>query len=389
MNENFAYLVIGSGRQGTAAAFDMVRFGNATRVVLADIDIAAAKLSAYRINQKLNTTIVESAYIDVNNSDSLDSIFKGIDVCLSAVPYFYNFEISKTAVQNGVSICDLGGNMDIARQQHNLDSAARAAGVSVVPNCGQVPGMGTSLIVYAMEMLDQVDEVCMWDGGLPQNPKPPFNYQLTFNISGLTNEYAEPAIYLKDYKITQVEPLSEVETIDFPPPFGRLEAFVTGGGIDTLPWTYEGKVRSIKNLTLRYPGHYSQLKAYYDLGLWNLNPISIDNHKIVPRDVFHTLFEPKVNFPDDKDMVIIRVKASGALRGKAANAIVEVFDYYNDETGFSAMERTTGWSAAIVAELIARRQISQGAGGVEKMVPASKFVNELKKRGVQVKEWIE
>ncbi|NIS82594.1 MAG: hypothetical protein GTO14_20880, partial [Anaerolineales bacterium] len=80
--------------------------------------------------------------------------------------------------------------------------------------------MGATLIVYAIGQLDEVSEVYMWDGGLPQNPRPPFNYLLTFHIAGLTNEYAEPAIFIRDGKITEVEPMTELETVEFPQPIG-------------------------------------------------------------------------------------------------------------------------------------------------------------------------
>jgi saccharopine dehydrogenase-like NADP-dependent oxidoreductase len=52
------------------------------------------------------------------------------------------------------------------------------------------------------------------------------------------------------------------------------------------------------------------------------------------------------------------------------------------------MERTTGWSAAIVAEMMARGETPRGAGGVEKMVPAGRFVEELRRRGIAVTEEI-
>jgi lysine 6-dehydrogenase len=313
---------------------------------------------------------------------------RGVDACLSAVPYYYNLGITRVALDAGVSLCDLGGNTDIARQQHTFDGQAQSAGISLIPNCGQVPGMGTSLAVYAIELLDEAVDVYMWDGGIPQKPRPPFDYLLTFHIAGLTNEYAERAIFLRDWKVSEVEPMSEVETVDFPPPIGTLEAFVAGGGTDTMPWTYEGKLRTLQNLTLRYPGHYAQLKAYYDLGLWDLQPVRVGDVDVVPRDVFHTLFEPKVLYPEDKDLVIVRVRAYGKLDGKDCQALVEMIDYYDETTGFSAMERGTGWSAAIVAEMMARGETPRGAGGVEKMVPAGPFVQALRQRGIQVTERI-
>jgi lysine 6-dehydrogenase len=389
MSNGYQYVVLGAGRQGTAAAYDMARWGNADRVKLADQDPKAAHQAADRVNSLMGKLVAEPAVVDVRDHEAINKLFSGVNACLSAVPYYFNLAITRLAIQAGVNMCDLGGNTDIARQQHQLSDSAKANGVSVIPNCGQVPGMGTSLSVYAIEMLDEAVDVLMWDGGLPQNPKPPFNYLLTFHVAGLTNEYAEPGMFLRNWKVTEVEPMTEMETVDFPPPIGQLEAFVAGGGTDTMPWTYEGKIRTLQNLTLRYPGHYQQLKAFYDLGLWDLKPIKIGDVDIVPRDVFHALFEPKVVMPGEKDLVIVRVKALGKKDGKPAEALVEMIDYYDEQTGFTAMERGTGWSAAIVAEMMARGQTPRGAGGVEKMVPAKPFVEELNKRGLNVREHLE
>jgi lysine 6-dehydrogenase len=180
--------------------------------------------------------------------------------------------------------------------------------------------------------------------------------------------------------------MTELETVEFPEPIGTLEAFVAGGGTDTMPWTFEGKLRTLQNLTLRYPGNLNHLRAFYDLGLWDLEPIQAGGVQVVPRQVFHALFEPKVTFPGDKDLVIVRVRALGLKDGREAEALVEMIDYFDDETGFTAMERGTGWSAAVVAEMTARGQTPRGAGGVESMVPARPFVEELERRGLKVSE---
>jgi lysine 6-dehydrogenase len=388
MSDSFTYLVLGAGRQGAAAAYDMARWGQASRVILADRDLGIAQQAVERVNSLNRDSIVEARQVDVTDPQSLRQALSGIDACLSAVPYIYNPDITQAAVEAGVSLCDLGGNIDIARRQHGQDEAARAAGISVIPNCGQVPGMGTSLSVFAMQLLDEAQDVFMWDGGIPQDPRPPFNYLLTFHIAGLTNEYAEPAMFIRNGKVTQVEPMTEVEEVEFPEPIGKLEAFVAGGGTDTMPWTFEGRLRTLQNLTLRHPGHFAQLRAFYDLGLWDLEPVQVGGVEVVPREVFHALFEPRVTFPGDKDLVIVRVKASGKKDGRPASALVEMIDYYDPETGFTAMERGTGWSAAIVAEMMARGQTPRGAGGVEVMVPAQPFVEQLRRRGISVTQQV-
>jgi len=383
------YAVLGAGRQGTAAAYDMARFGEAKAVTLIDSDLEAARRSARRVNALLGQEIVEPAHADAADLLALERLLHGVDAFLSAVPYYYNLEITQAALSAGASMCDLGGNTDIARQQHGYDEAARQAGISIIPNCGQVPGMGTTLMVYAAELLGEAVDVYMWDGGIPQTPRPPFNYLLTFHIAGLTNEYAEPAVFLRDWKVTQVDTMTEPETVDFPEPIGTLEAFVAGGGTDTMPWTFEGRLRTLQNKTLRHPGHFAQLRAFYDLGLWDMQPLDVNGVKVVPRDVFHALFEPKVVYSEDKDVVIVRVKAVGKKSGRPATATVEVIDRFDEATGFTAMERGTGWSAAIVADMMARGQTPRGAGGVERMVPAAPFVEALRLRGIPVSEKIE
>lgn len=389
----YIYAVLGTGRQGTASAYDMARWGEAKRVIMIDREQHIAERAALRVNHLMGREIAEGRQVDVTDMAALERALTGVDAFVSAVPYYYNLDITRVAIRVKACMCDLGGNTDIARQQHMFTDQARQAGISIIPDCGQVPGLGSSLTVYAMGLLDEAIDVYMWDGGIPQNPQPPFNYLLTFHVAGLTNEYAEPAIFLRNGKITQVEPMTELETVEFPDSVGTLEAFVAGGGTSTMPWTFEGKLRTLQNLTLRYPGHFKQLRAFWDLGLWDLQPIELDHGQVVPRDVFHALYEPKVIFPGDaeksKDIVVVRVKVLGRKNGRPAQALVELEDRFDEQTGFTAMERTTGWDAAIVAEMMAHGLTPRGAGGVETYVPAIPFMQELRRRGFQIKEIME
>jgi lysine 6-dehydrogenase len=386
----YTYAVLGAGRQGTASAYDLANWGDANQIILADKELEIAQQAAHRVNRLVGRQVAVAEQLDVTELNSVKKVLQGVDAFVSAVPYYFNLEITRIAIEVGASMCDLGGNTDIVRQQHAFNNQALSKDISIIPDCGQVPGLGSSLIVYAMSLLDEVKDVFMWDGGLPQNPQPPFNYLLTFHVAGLTNEYAEPAVFLRDGKITLVEPMTELETVEFPGSAGTLEAFVAGGGTSTMPWTFEGKLRTLQNLTLRYPGHYQQLRAFWDLGLWDSKPVLVGRDEVVPRNVFHALYEPKVTFPNDpeksKDIVLVRVKALGKKAGKTAQALVELVDYFDEKTGFTAMERTTGWDAAIVAGMMARGFTPRGAGGVESFVPAPLFIKELHKRGFNIKQ---
>jgi lysine 6-dehydrogenase len=388
---SFTYAVLGAGRQGTAAAYDMARFGDAARVKVGDADEAAARRAAGRVNDLLGRAVAEPFAVDATDGAALRAFLDDVDSFLSAVPYWLNPAIARVAIEARASMTDLGGNTDLVREQLLLSPEAEAAGIAMIPDCGQVPGMGTSLSVYAMSLLDEVDEVTFWDGGNPLHPEPPFNYILTFNIAGLTNEYYGVAHFLRDGRRVEVPTFREedYEVVDFPPPIGRMEAFVAGGGTSTMPWTFEGKLRTLWNKTLRWPGHFAAWKAYMDAGLLETEPVEVNGVPVVPRDVLHAVLDPKIRAkPGEPDLVIVRVLARGRRGGAPAEAVVELVDRYDEATGFTAMERTTGWDGSLKAILNARGITPRGVHPAEIAVPGPLYAEELRRRGFSLTETV-
>jgi lysine 6-dehydrogenase len=383
------YAVLGGGRQGTAAAYDMARFGDASKVLVADLSLEAAHKSAARVNNLIGREVAEPHQGNVSDAVWLKAFLSGVDSFLSAVPYWYNPAITRLAVEAGASMTDLGGNTDLVREQLKLDPQAQAAGIAILPDCGQVPGMGTSLSVYAMSLLDETDEVLMWDGGNPVHPRPPFSYILTFNIAGLTNEYYGVANFIRDGQIVQVPTFldEDYEFVDFPPPIGRMEAFVAGGGTSTMPWTFAGRLKTLWNKTLRWPGHFKEWQTYLRAGLLETEPVEVDGVKVSPREVLHALLDSKLRArPGEPDLVIVRVLAKGRKGGQPAQVQVELIDYYDEATGFTAMERTTGWDASIKTILNAQGVTPRGAHPAEVAVPGPLYAAELRKRGFNLTE---
>jgi lysine 6-dehydrogenase len=389
---SYVYAVLGGGRQGTAAAYDMAKFGEAKRVLIGDISLEAAQRSAARVNGLLGREIAEAYRVDVTDPDQLLTFLTGVDSFLSAVPYWHNPSITQVAIAAKACMTDLGGNTDLVREQMKLSPQAQAAGIAIMPDCGQVPGMGTSLTMYAMSLLDETDEIMMWDGGNPLHPQPPFNYILTFNIAGLTNEYYGVANFLRDGKLVEVPTfLSEdYETIEFPAPIGKMEAFVAGGGTSTMPWTFEGKLKTLWNKTLRWPGHFVEWQAYMKAGLLETEPIEVNGIKVAPREVLHTLLDPKLRAkPGEPDLVIVRVLAKGRKAGRATQVLLDLIDRFDEVTGFTAMERTTGWDGSIKAILNAQGVTPRGVNPAEVAVSGPLYVAELRRRGFRLTETVE
>ncbi len=382
----FRYVLLGAGKQGVAAAYDLAKHGQAREVVLVDIDAANARRASDRINRLLGTSIARPVQADVSHKEELDSILKGADALISGVHYPHNPLITQTAIEAHCNMCDMGGNTDVVRQQMKMDAQAKESGISVVPDCGMGPGMNIGLAVYAMSLVENPREVHIWDGGLPQNPRPPWNYNLTFNIDGLSNEYFGSAYFLRDGRVTRVPCFEGYEEVDFPHPIGRLEAFVTSGGLSTAPWTFEGKLERLENKTLRFPGHCAQFRSFSELGLLDQKPVRAGSVDVVPRDLFHALLAPQITDEEVRDMGVMRVKCVGGKRDEPEGVIVELVDYYDEETGFTAMQRLTGWHASIVAILAVRGEIPRGVVPVELAVSGPRLVEEARKRGFNISE---
>src|SRR3954464_9323454 len=105
--------------------------------------------------------------------------------------------------------------------------------------------MVSVLAAHGVERFDEVDALHIRVGGLPLDPRPPLNYQIVFSVEGLINEYVERARVIRGGQIVEVDSLTEIERLEFPAPFGEMEAFQTSGGTSTLPENFLGRVREL------------------------------------------------------------------------------------------------------------------------------------------------
>ncbi|MFA6317279.1 MAG: saccharopine dehydrogenase C-terminal domain-containing protein [Elusimicrobiota bacterium] len=375
------YLIIGSGMQGRACAYDLLKDPRTQKLVLADV----SEKGLAAVKKWLKSPKVETKRLDASDLAGVKKLAKDFDVTVSCVPYFFNLGLAKASIEAGTHFIDLGGNTDIVRQELALHDRAKRRGVTVIPDNGLGPGMINTIAVAAMEKLDETDEVLIRDGGLPQHPVPPMNYMLTFSVHGLINEYVEDATALRDFKRVSVPGLGETELIDLPAPLGRCEAAHASGGLSTMAWTYAGKVRRMDNKLIRYPGHIAVINSMRDMGFFSQTPVEVQGRKLAPRAMSAVLMEKHFDRPGEKDLVVIRVTARGIKDGRKAEAVYDMMDFYDEKTKLTAMMRTTGFPAAIVANMLASGVIAKpGAYPVETGVPAGRFLAEANKRGFRL-----
>ncbi|MDQ3907749.1 MAG: saccharopine dehydrogenase NADP-binding domain-containing protein, partial [Acidobacteriota bacterium] len=245
-------LVLGAGRMGLGAAYDLAHnTPEVSSVTVADIDGERARA----VCDTVASAKLTPAQIDVEDASGVVALMRGHDAALSCVTYFHNLRLARAAIEARTNFCDLGGNNSVVDSELALDDEARAAGVNVIPDCGLAPGMVAVLAAHGAERFDEIESIRIRVGGLPQRPKPPLNYQLVFSVEGLINEYVERARVVRGGRIVEVESMTEIEGLEFPAPFGRLEAFQTSGGTSTLPDTFAGRIQELDYKTIRYPGH--------------------------------------------------------------------------------------------------------------------------------------
>lgn len=371
-------LVLGGGLMGRAAAYDMCRQPDVEAVVVADIDEEKARDGAGFARCER----VSPLTLDVTDRDQTLAAMSEADAVLGAVSYTANLELSRLAIEAGVHFSDMGGNNSVVAEQLALDTEARAAGVSVIPDTGLAPGMVSILAMHGVRGMDEADTVRLRVGGLPQHPVPPLNYMLVFSVQGLINEYVEQCAAIRQGKLVEdIEPLTDVEEIEFSPPFGTLEAFNTSGGTSTLPHTLLGLVRELDYKTIRYPGHASTMRALLELGLMDGTPVDIGGTRVSPRLLLEALIEKNVPRGDD-DVALVRVEVSGRKNGAPARAVYEMIDYSDDRTGLTAMMRGTAFPASIVCLMMARGQTPPGAMPQELAVDPDTFIEEFLARGM-------
>ena len=378
-------LVLGAGRMGLGAAFDLAHnSSDVASITLADVDVERARAVA----ETIKSNKVMPAQVDVADDKGVVRLMRGQDAAISCVTYHYNVALAHAALEASVNFCDLGGNNSIVDQELALDEEARTAGINIIPDCGLAPGMVSVLVAHGAARFETLDEIHIRVGGLPQRPRPPLNYQIVFSVEGLINEYIERARVIRDGRIVEVDSMTEIESLRFPPPFEEMEAFQTSGGTSTLPETFVGQVRELDYKTIRYPGHCEKFKLLIDLGLASSDEVEIDGTRISPRRLLGEMLTRHLP-ADEPDVVLILTEFRGRMNGGEREQTLRyyIIDRYDERTGLSAMQRTTAFPASIIAQMMARGEIKEkGAIPQERCVPPDVFVAELEKRDIKIEE---
>lgn len=388
------FSVLGSGRQGLAAAYDLGLRAEASEIRLLDADLGVATRAAERLLRLLSGSSPVSSHpipairpvrIDAREAKPLAAALAGSQAVLSALPPEAAAGAARAALAARAHYCDLGGGA-AALDDPAVVGEARTAGISVVPDCGLAPGMVQTLAVFAMSRLQKARHVRILCGSVPQTSGSPYDERLALATAGRWSRTGGTAVCLREGRVAEVPSLTELELIDFPRPIGRCEAFLSAGGAASAPRTFEGTLETYELKTVAAPGTYARIRTLADLGFLDTRPVSVDGVSVSPRAMTLALLEERTGAGIPSDLVVARVECTGdaGAAEPSSSYRIDFLAYPDPETGFSAVERAAGFAAAIVSSMQADGEVAPGAAPVETAVPADKFMAHLSRRAFKI-----
>jgi len=343
--------IVGAGKIGHMIA-DLL--GHCGDYQVAVIDKSPAQLERIRA-----ATPVECLAIDVDDAAAVASALRGRYAVLSAAPFHVTGRIAEAAAMAGVHYLDLTEDVANTRRVRALSARAKTA---FIPQCGLAPGFITIVGYDLARHFDQLQDVRLRVGALPQYPSNALNYNLTWSTDGVINEYCEPCEEIANGELVAAPPLEERE--EFSLDGVTYEAFNTSGGVGTLCETLRGRVRNLNYRTIRYPGHAAIMKAL-------LQDLRLRERRDVLRDILENALPTTL-----QDVVIIFVTVTGMKKGGLVQETYANKIYGQKINGVerSAIQLTTAAGICGVLDLLAEGRLPQHGFIRQEDVPLDAFL---------------
>ena len=386
-------LVLGLGLQGKAVVHDLEQGDLVSEIVVADMDLEAARGYLERNGCSRSRAVALDAAREEQLLRLIESVSPRVTVCM--LPADFNYPIARAALTAGCHFVSSSYTGRVAE----LDGEARAAGITILPEMGMDPGIDLVLGRLAVDELDVVHGMYSYGAGLPEPAcasHNPLHYKITWTFDGVLKAYKRPARVLRNGQETAIpgEQIFREEhghTVEVAG-LGPLEAYPNGDAIHYIEVFNLGpQVRDMGRFALRYPGHCRFWSVMADMGFLDDTPLTVADGAISPRQFLVRHLTPKLQFAaDERDMVVLRISAWGLKDGKQRRVTYNLIDYRDLKTGLFAMNRTVGYTASIGARMILSGQITaSGVLSPTRDVPPRDLLRELKARGMKLDHRVE
>lgn len=326
-------IIAGAGQIGSLAACLLADSGDYD-VYLID---RVFKGEAYQNAKTMKN--VQCVELDFQDEKSTKQFFEKnkYDAIVSCLPYFCNVTVANLAKQYSLHYFDLTEDVSVTKK---IKALAKDSEKVFLSQCGLAPGFVNIAANHLMQKFDNIQNVKLRVGALPQRSSNPLLYALTWSIDGLINEYIQPCLALRNGKLVTLEALTELETLSIDGL--TYEAFHTSGGLASLADTYKGRVKDMDYKTIRYPGHCEKMCSLMDeLRLK-------EDHELLKRIIADTV--PKTQ----QDVVLIYVSVTGKRSDELFEESYVKKVYPQKIAGFNwtAIQVTTASSVCVLIDLV-------------------------------------
>ncbi|MBC8442274.1 MAG: hypothetical protein H8D87_21625 [Deltaproteobacteria bacterium] len=386
-------IVLGMGQQGKAVIHDLEQSKIISRIFAADIFESNTSLDqANDYLNKMGYSKTRTIRLDILKEKDLAGKFLSLDVnvVICMLPIELALIAARSAIDTGIPFVSSNYTYDLK----GLDDLAKEKGVIILPEMGLDPGIDLVMGRLAIDELDVVHGLYSYGGGVPAPEcadTSPIKYKISWIFDRVLAVYVREGRLIKNGRL-HIVPGNEIfreeniHEIEFPD-IGAVEAYPNGDSERYVKIFGLGKeLVEMGRFALRWPGHSRFWRTMVDLGLLEDNTIKINNADISPRDFLAKWLTPRLQFgKTERDLALLRVEAWGLKKGKKVKITYDLLDYRDLETGLFAMNRTVGFTSSIGALMILEGKINQpGVLSPVKHVPPLEFIEEIKKRGMEI-----
>ncbi|RUT82488.1 MULTISPECIES: saccharopine dehydrogenase family protein [unclassified Mesorhizobium] len=377
----------GLGLQGRAAIADLVASDGVEEIVC--VDTAAdgpARLAGLTDLARVRFVVPEGAI-----GPALATVLDDVDAVIDLLPQ----PLMRQAVQAAIATRTPLVTTNYAKSIADLAPAAEQAGVSIMTECGLDPGIDLVLYARAARQFDSISSIDSYCGGIPE-PKAmakPLCYKVSWNFDMVLVSQNRDSVMIEDGKRVAVPAgqqhdnpfIHEIEVAGL----GKLEAFPNGDALHYVEMLDAAKaLRRSGRYTLRWPGWSAFWAPLKELGF--LSEDKVPGTSNSPREFLGRLLGPQLQYgPGEKDLCVMRNVFSGLEGGRAKTVTSDLIIERDLVSGLFGMSLGVGYPASIVAQMLARREITRpGLLNPLLDVPDIRFFDELAKRGITVSETV-
>ena len=342
--------IAGAGRIGHAIAHLLNETG--------DYDVSVFDRDALALDV-LAASGIATTRVDSADAAALRAALEGFDALVNALPYYLAVNVAAAAKAARVHYFDLTEDV---RATHAIRALAHGAEHAFMPQCGLAPGFVGIAAHELAKRFEQVRDVKMRVGALPQYPTNALKYNLTWSIDGLINEYCQPCEAIREGRPQWVQPLEGLE--HFSLDGVEYEAFNTSGGLGTLCATLGGQVSSLDYKSVRYPGHR-------DLMQFLLEDLRLADD----RDTLKSILRRAVP-ATGQDVVLVFITVTGMRGGQLVQEALVRKVFARNVCGMplGAIQITTAGSMCAVIDLFRERKLPHAGFVRQEEVALSAFL---------------